>query len=74
MLKLTYGPVSDPYRTVTLMGDVRGIFDLWFRLEADKDLTVRVTNLDGHAVDPSEGHGINAFYTCATVFSSNMGF
>ena len=32
MLKLTYTRPNDEFQTVTVLGDARGIFDLWFRL------------------------------------------
>jgi hypothetical protein len=71
VIKLTYSKPSDEFDTITVLGSEAGIFDLWFRLTnanpeypshgVDK---IRITNLDGHAIDPTKG--INEAYRAAT--------
>jgi len=62
MLKLTYSTPDDKYQTVTVLGDGRGLWDLWWRLtQAAPDnpsalaANVTITTLSGLKLDPSKG-------------------
>lgn len=62
MLKLTYSCPHDPYSTVTVLGDAKGLWDLWWRLTRaspgnpqDKAEDVRVETLCGRVLDPGAG-------------------
>jgi hypothetical protein len=58
MIRLTYSKASDEFATVTVIGNEAGIFDLWKRLKnspTDEIQNVRLTNLDGHPIDPTKG-------------------
>ena len=62
MLKLTYSHPNDEFQTITVLGDARGIFDLWFRLsQATPEYKshgvgkIKVRNLDGYEIDMTKG-------------------
>jgi hypothetical protein len=62
MLKLTYSLPNDKFRTVTVLGDAEGLFDLWFRLmqarpehDSHAAANLRITTLSGVEVNPSQG-------------------
>ena len=57
MLKLTYTLPNDEFQTVTVLGDGRGIFDLWFRMTSAQYEypshgfgRIEVRNLDGYPI------------------------
>jgi hypothetical protein len=62
MLKLTYSLPSDKYQTVTVLGDGRGLWDLWWRLTHanpentnDQATSITITTLAGLELDPRKG-------------------
>jgi hypothetical protein len=62
MLKLTYSAPDDKYQTVTVLGDARGLWDLWYRLTRanpgnpnDQAANVKITTLAGAEIDPAKG-------------------
>jgi hypothetical protein len=64
LIKLTYSHPTDQFITVTVLGDPKGIFDLYFRLkQANPEYSshgfsnIKLSNLDGHPIDASVGIG-----------------
>jgi hypothetical protein len=62
MLTLTYSLPNDKFQTVTVLGDAKGIWDLWWRLsqsrpensgDAASNITIR--NMAGLEIDPRNG-------------------
>lgn len=75
MLKLTYSIPGDKYQTVTVLGNVQGIYDLWFRLsnsvaaiKAHGVGNIEITDLDGNLRNPEKG--LNSMVGLDTVMSS----
>lgn len=62
MIQLRYSLPHDKYQTVTVLGDAKGIWDLWWRLtNVAKDnkqsavTDIKITNLNGIELDPRRG-------------------
>jgi len=78
IIKLTYSHPHDKFRTVTVLGDPNGIFDLYGRLTAAPFEypshgvgQIRLTNLDGHPIDPTKGR--DEVLCVSTELSRNVG-
>jgi len=73
MIKLTYNLMRDEFATVTVLGDVLGIVDLYwilFNLPKTYIKEVTVTTLDGELIDMNKG--IHNAYSWATQMSKNL--
>jgi hypothetical protein len=74
LLKLIYSRASDPFETVTLLGDPKGIRDLYWQLTHNympQDGTaigsIKVNNLEG--IDVMKDFMVNP-YACASQLSN----
>jgi hypothetical protein len=77
MLKLTYCRKSDKYQTVTLLGDVYGIRDLFWQLthnyravDGTEIGDIVISNLEGTVISHQDLMSIPFVYS--TYLSSNM--
>ena len=62
MLKLTYSLPNDKFRTVTVLGDAEGLFDLRFRLmqarpeyDSHAAANIKITTITGIEVEVTKG-------------------
>lgn len=62
MLKLTYSLAYDKFQTITVLGDAKGLWDLWYKLSHAKQdnindvaTDIKISTLDGCTLDLNKG-------------------